>query len=657
MKIQRTPPYYNLKYINETTNWTNSGFSYFWHKEPVSICEKNNSTVKSFVNEDIGVKVEVKEEYFDGINVIKQENTVLKTDETKCVLNSISSAFFGGIPFEELDDIIVHYTDFAWQTEGQWKKETLSECGIHPGGNHGVFCAKKIFGIGTFSTEKHYPLVILENIKTKKSYFFELEASTNWYIEIGIKGKCVYIEGSCAFENNDGWFLDMKKGDTYTATAAVIGMIDGGFNEAVNELLKYKRTVSMRNFDEKIPVVFNTYMNSLWCNLTKDKLIPLIDAAKNAGADIFCMDAGWYDFLGDWNIKEESFGDMKLQGIVDYINKKGMKAGIWLESEGCDNTAQAYTKYSAAICKRHGITVGGSRVNMDFRCKEFKSFMVTVVGKLYDMGIRYIKNDYNFTTGFGIDGEKCPSYELRETSNAFCEFIEEINHKYSDLIIENCGSGGMRCDGNMLKHFFIQSTSDLEQYHYYPSVMIGMNACIPPEKAGIWSYPYPLFFSQQNKSEDEVFDNLYISERKNGEETVFNMVTSMFGCMYLSGRPDKCDEYNFSLIKEGVSAYKSFCDKIKNSYPIFTVYPPNTTNSYNTSFGLFNKEEKTIILGVWNYKAKRDYSVDLSKHIDGNAKIRLLYPSDSKTQYELKNQKLNLIFDKDIDAAVFEIKL
>lgn len=249
----------------------------------MSICEENNSTIKCFVNEDIGVKVEVKEEYFDGINVIKQENTVLKTDETKCVLNSISSAFFGGIPFEELDDIIVHYTDFAWQTEGQWKKETLSECGIHPGGNHGVFCAKKIFGIGTFSTEKHYPLVILENIKTKKSYFFELEASTNWYIEIGIKGKCVYIEGSCAFENNDGWFLDMKKGDTYTATAAVIGMIDGGFNEAVNELLKYKRTVSMRNFDEKIPVVFNTYMNSLWCNLTKDKLIPLIDAAKNAG--------------------------------------------------------------------------------------------------------------------------------------------------------------------------------------------------------------------------------------------------------------------------------------------------------------------------------------------------------------------------------------
>ncbi len=657
MKIQRTAPYYNLKYINETANWTNSGFSYFWHKEPVSICEENNSTIKSFVNDEIGIKVEVKEDYFEGINVIKQENTVLKTDETKCVLNGISSAFFGGIPFEELDDIIVHYTDFAWQTEGQWKKETLRECGIHPGGNHGVFCAKKIFGIGTFSTEKHYPLVIMENMKTKKSYFFELEASTNWYIEIGVKAKCAYIDACCAFENNDGWFLDMKKGDTYTTTPAVIGITEGGFNEAVNELLKYKRTVSLRGFDGKIPVVFNTYMNSLWCNLSKDNLIPLIDAAKNAGADIFCMDAGWYDFLGDWNIKEESFGDMKLQGIIDYINKKGMKAGIWLESEGCDSQATAYTKYSDAICKRHGVTVGGGRVNMDFRCKEFKNFMVTVVDKLYNMGIRYIKNDYNMTTGIGIDGEKCPSYELREASETFCDFIEEISLKYPELIIENCGSGGMRCDGNMLKHFSIQSTSDLEYYQYYPSVMIGMNACIAPEKAGIWSYPYPLLFSNQNKNEDEVFDSSYISQRKDGSETVFNMVTSMFGCMYLSGRPDKCGQYNFSLIKEGVAVYKSFCDKIKNSYPVFAEYPINTSDSYNTSFGLFNEEENTIILGVWNYNGKRTYSVDLSKYLKENVEVKLLYPSDSKICYEVQNQKLNLIFARDIDASVFEIKL
>ena len=48
MKIQRTAPYYNLKYINETTNWTNSGFSYFWHKEPVDICEENNFSVMLF---------------------------------------------------------------------------------------------------------------------------------------------------------------------------------------------------------------------------------------------------------------------------------------------------------------------------------------------------------------------------------------------------------------------------------------------------------------------------------------------------------------------------------------------------------------------------------------------------------------------------------
>ena len=56
------------------------------------------------------------------------------------------------------------------------------------------------------------------------------------------------------------------------------------------------------------------------------------------------------------------------------------------------------------------------------------------------------------------------------------------------------------------------------------------------------------------------FTDEYINERKDGKETVFNMVTSMFGCMYLSGRIDKCDEYNFHRLDDDDEIFHLLCN-------------------------------------------------------------------------------------------------
>ena len=42
------------------------------------------------------------------------------------------------------------------------------------------------------------------------------------------------------------------------------------------------------------PVIFNDYMNCLFGDPTTDKLIPLIDAAAEAGCEYYCIDCGWY---------------------------------------------------------------------------------------------------------------------------------------------------------------------------------------------------------------------------------------------------------------------------------------------------------------------------------------------------------------------------
>lgn len=68
------------------------------------------------------------------------------------------------------------------------------------------------------------------------------------------------------------------------------------------------------------------------------KELPLIDKAKEAGCEYFCVDCGWYsagfwwDGVGEWLPSKERFPG-GLKEVMDYIRSKGMVPGVWLELE------------------------------------------------------------------------------------------------------------------------------------------------------------------------------------------------------------------------------------------------------------------------------------------------------------------------------------
>ena len=149
---------------------------------------------------------------------------------------------------------------------------------------------------------------------------------------------------------------------------------------------------------------------------------------------------------------------------------------------------------------------------------------------------------------------------------AFYSFIDEVRAGHNHLILENCGSGGMREDYGILSHFHLQSSSDQEIYHNYPSILGGGLAAVLPEQLGIWAYPYPLLFSDM-KNPDALKTKAYQDMMKDGEQTIFNMINGMCGNMYLSGHLEAADELNMGLIKEGIAIYKVERKHIHNSYP------------------------------------------------------------------------------------------
>lgn len=596
--------------------------------------------------------------------VIKQTNTITNTSDANITVNRLSSVYADGIAkgFYE-KDILIHLCHFAWQGEAQWVAKTPLEMGIYPVSAHEV-CrgGRSVSSVGSWSTERYYPIVLIEDKTDNITYFFEHQGGTSWEIELGTQGAPnaleLTVEVNSLHESTTGTYINLKAGESYTTLPVIYGEISGTADDALNTLLKYKRKTG-KKLSEPL-VCFNDYMNCLWGMPSDKKLIPLIDTAAKLGVEVFCIDAGWYDrgkgwSLGNWIPDSDKFGEYGLSGIIKYISDKGMIAGVWLELETCTSDSVIYNMAEDSVLKRRGNVVNGSRCFVNFKCKAVTDYLRDRIRFLYSLGVRFIKNDYNHSLGIGCDNNNDSSSGLGiiENNNAFCDFIDSVCEEMPDLIIENCGSGAMRCDSGTLSHFHLQSTSDQENYLNYPSIVWGIQRCMPPEKCGIWAYPYPLSFKDRMNF-DSAYDEEYLKSMSDGEQTAFNMACGLFGILYISGHIEKCDKYNLELIKRAVDCAKNDREFVETAFPL-TLYPQN--GLYKTGFNVLAlRSDNKLRIGIFKNGGENTLTLDLSDYVKEGSELREIYPlMDESPTAILDNGILKFESNKNIAARVFEI--
>lgn len=580
-------------------------------------------------------------------------------------IDHISSGFFdsiggGLLPWWDERKFKLHYCFFTWQGEAQWREASLSDLGLYHASNHRDVNAIRLRSVGNQSTAIYYPQIFIEDKEQNQTYFFNIETTGNWYIEIGgnMDGT-LSVELNSAFSNNDCWFLNLKQDEEYNTSVCVYGVTDGGFEESVAVMTDYRRMTSKAKLDTP-PVCFNDYMNCLFGIPNTDKLIPLIDKAAEVGCEIFCIDSGWQidpndtaDTLGDWEWCDSRFPDFGFKGIIDYIRGKGMLAGAWLELNSVAKTSNVYKKLSDCILKRNGNDAGSAgRSQLNFRKEAVLNYAESVIDNLYGIGIRYIKNDFNQTIGIGIDGELCGGEEAGRSSLAFISFIDKMRAKYSDLIIENCASGSMRTDDCIMKSFHLVSVSDQEYYYNNPSILTGTSACVQPEKCGSWAYPYPQLYDDRFKKASECVRHNADYDKN---ETVFNMINGMLGLMYLSGHIELADSENTALISEAISTYKTNRDFVAKAYPIYPSGRIRIERNGFCSYGLTDKSHSRIILGVWRINSAEDTEVfDLKKYCTSDTDIHILYPHDTDAEFSYKNGMLTVKLNSKYSAVMLE---
>lgn len=600
-----------------------------------------------------------------GMNVVVQNTTYTNNSDKDFELSGISSAQvlgigIGGSKYFEKDRFTVHYCRATWCCEGQWQAKSMADLDIFPGSGRIWEISKfRIGDRGSFSTQQYYPIMIIEDKEEGNAWFFESETPGSWFIELQACSGwlcpflCVEVGGA---DEREGFRKTLKAGESYTTQNAFYGVVKGDFNDAVNELLKYKRYSSTKKFDT-IPVCYNDFMNANWAVPSTERIVELVDAAAEAGCEYFVIDAGW-SRDGEWvPYGEEVFGKVGFEGVIQHIKDRGMIPGVWFEFETTSFAVAEKLGIEDYLLTRHGKIVCDHRPKVNMRSQKVREYLKSRIKHVYDLGVRFIKNDHNNSEKMGSTyyGE-CPSEGTLQNVLATASFIDEIQSEFPGLVIENCCAGAGRETNGMLKYCYLQSYSDQEDYRLAPSIMIGQSACIPPEKIGVWSSPYPLLSSLNlsGSEREKVLPQSIIDRAKDGEETVYNMVTSMMGLMYLAGKICHADALNKALIKESVDVYKSYRDIIPTAEPVYVLPMKHVTDTTYNAYGLKDVKSGDMIFAVWNLKDGK-FSIDLEKY--GYKSAEIIYPVElGGVKWEYDGKVMTFDFEKDYSARLFRLK-
>jgi alpha-galactosidase len=387
---------------------------------------------------------------------------------------------------------------------------------------------------------------------------WQIEHNGPWYYEIGETQRGGYLLLSGPTDQEHQWTATVTADCSFTTVP--VSLVAANDRDGVfAALTRHRRAIRRhRAADDKLPVIFNDYMNTLMGDPTTEKLLPLIDAAASVGADYFCVDAGWYDedgkwwdSVGEWRPSRTRFPD-GFGEVVDRIRERGMVPGIWLEPEVVGvRSPLARSLPDDAFFQRQGARVGkDGRFHLDFRHPDAVKHVDEVVDRLVgEFGIGYLKLDYNIMPGSGTDvGGAAPGDGLLGHNRAYLAWLDALLARHPGLLLENCASGAMRMDYAMMSRLHIQSTSDQQDPLLYPPIAAAAPASVLPEQAGNWAYAQP---------------------EMSPTEAAFTLATGVLGRLYLAGRVDLMDAGQLALVREAVTVHKGLRPEIATSVPFW----------------------------------------------------------------------------------------
>ena len=509
-----------------------------------------------------------------------------------------------------------------WSGEFRWRRCTLAELGLYNVGmvEYGQVGSKNRItatSTGAWSTAENLPMGILEDLATGSMIAWQVEHNGAWHYELGDRYDDVYLAVSGPTAAEHQWTLTLEPGETFRTVPAAVAVVPlGGIDAVAAELTAYRRRIRRPHPDNtELPVIYNDFLNGLMSDPTTARERPLIAAASALGAEVFCIDAGWYDdedggwwdSVGEWEPSVKRFPDGGLAGLISEIRAAGMKPGLWMEPE----VVGARSRIAESLPADAFFTRSGERIKewgryqLDLRHPAAREHLDGVVDRLMaDFDLAYLKLDYNIDIGAGTDLGGSVGAGLLGHNRAFLAWVAAVMDRHPGLTVEGCAAGGSRTDGASGAVFPIQSLTDQQDFAKTPPISAAAPLAITPEQSGVWA-------SVEGSMGDE--------------QLAFSIISAMLARVHLAGRIDTLTPAQLELVRTGLDAYKSLRSGIASSVPSFPLGLPAWREDWIAQGARL--DDATLAIAVHRRGGEARQDIALPAWLGPNPTATVVYPA------------------------------
>lgn len=456
--------------------------------------DSNDSQTLTVKLADGDLELQLHYTVFADEDVIVRSTTFVNHGKTVFLNRALSAQL-------DLPDADYDFIQFA----GSWSRERhLHRSHLRPG-------TQSISSLRTASSHQENPFFMLARPHTDNNqgavFGFNFVYSGNFLdsVEVDQFDTTRVLIGI----NPDEFGWKLNSGDSFQTPEVIFSYTDNGFNALSQQLGAFyaQHLINPHFAHQERPILINNW-EATFMDFTEDKLMPIVERAKELGIEMFVLDDGWFGHrdddrssLGDWFVDEKKFNH-GIAGFAKRVHDLDMKFGLWFEPEMISIDSKLYQTHPEWMIKTpgRGQTPGRHQFVLDMSRKEVVDYLFELMSHIIqDAKLDYIKWDMNrnITEMYGAD---LPADQQLEFSHRYIlgvyDLYDRLTKAFPDVLFESCASGGGRFDLGMMYYapqaWCSDDTDAIERikiqdgtsYGYTPSMWGAHVSAVPNDQVG-----------------------------------------------------------------------------------------------------------------------------------------------------------------------------
>ena len=455
--------------------------------------DSNDSQTLTVKLADGDLELQLHYTVFADEDVIVRSTTFVNHGKTVFLNRALSAQL-------DLPDANYDFIQFA----GSWSRERhLHRSHLRPG-------TQSISSLRTASSHQENPFFMLARPHTDNNqgavFGFNFVYSGNFLdsVEVDQFDTTRVLIGI----NPDEFGWKLNSGDSFQTPEVIFSYTDNGFNALSQQLGAFyaQHLINPHFAHQERPILINNW-EATFMDFTEDKLMPIVERAKELGIEMFVLDDGWFGHrdddrssLGDWFVDEKKFNH-GIAGFAKRVHDLDMKFGLWFEPEMISIDSKLYQTHPEWMIKTpgRGQTPGRHQFVLDMS-QEVVDYLFGLMSHIIQDAKRdYIKWDMNrnITEMYGAD---LPADQQLEFSHRYIlgvyDLYDRLTKAFPDVLFESCASGGGRFDLGMMYYapqaWCSDDTDAVERikiqdgtsYGYTPSMWGAHVSAVPNDQVG-----------------------------------------------------------------------------------------------------------------------------------------------------------------------------